>query len=318
MKTIRISQRFSRIALGFLLAGLLALPAVQADTRTDVREMTGEGYINWTEGMIYATGEAALNLKEKNRAVARVQAERAATVIAQRNLLEIFKGVRVESDTTVENFMLKSDRIKATVSGVVHGSRPVNVEEDPSGGSVKVTVAAPIWGNLASDLLDEIRAREETRSSGGIESQEQGLLSRLVRGIRRIAAWVSGTTRAQAATGKNTGLVIDATGTGIKPGLFPRIYDQEGNLVVGPNTIDPDVAVKQGIVGYAPSVEAAKNDLKRVGVTPMVSRGAVPVSERSGIDIQVKDLTLAKIKSALEDPNVLKQCRVTVAYKVTF
>ena len=316
MKTMRISQRLSRNTLGFLLAGLLALPAIQADTRTDVREMTGEGYINWTEGMIYATGEAALDLKEKSRAIARVQAERAATVIAQRNLLEIFKGVRVESDTTVENFMLKSDRIKATVTGVVHGSRPVHIEEDPGGGSVKVTIAAPIWGNLARDLLDEIRAREETRSSE-IESREKGLLSRLVRGIRRITAWIGG-TRAQAAAGKHTGLVVDATETGIKPGLFPRIYDQDGKLVVGPNTIDPEVAIKQGIVGYAPSVEAAENDLKRVGVTPMVSRGAVPVSERSGIDIQVKDLTLAKIKSALEDPNVLKQCRVTVAYKVTF
>ena len=308
------SRIIFRMSLIPLLAGLLALPGLRADTPKTVRETIGEGYIDWTEGKIYATGEAALNLNEKNRGIARVQAERAATVIAQRNMLEIFKGVRVESETTVENFMLKCDRIRATAQGIIRGSRPVKVEEDPSG-SVRVTIAAPIWGNLAKDLLESIKAGEgESRQ---LRSPREGILARLKRKIHTLIAWIGGNP-ARAAVGKNTGLVIDATHTDIKPGMFPRIYDKDGKLIIGPENANAEVVINEGMVGYASSVEAAKNDLKRVGVAPMVSRGTVPVSQRSGIDIKVKDLSLAKIKSALEDPNVLKQCRVTVAYKVTF
>ena len=312
MKTNKL--RLGILFLGLMLAGIIGLDRIKADDQATLREPVGEGWIDWTKGMIYARGEAALNAKETNRALARVQAERAATVIAQRNLLEIVKGVRVESETTVENFVLKSDRIKATVTGVVRGSSPVKVEEDPSG-SVRVTVAAPLWGDLSKSLLEEILPAP---SGGLLNSLTRPARLGLEKVIRTMVSWVSG-SRAQAAIPQSTGLIIDVTDTDIKPGLFPRIYDQEGHLIVGPSPDNQRIAANIGLVGYAPSVTVAtKDDLKRVGVLPLVSRGAVPVGQRAGIDITVKDLTMDKIKSALQDPNILKECKITVAYKVTF
>jgi len=312
MKTKKL--KLGILFLGLVLAGIIGLDRIKADDQATLREPVGEGWIDWTKGMIYARGEAALNAKETNRALARVQAERAATVIAQRNLLEIVKGVRVESETTVENFVLKSDRIKATVTGVVRGSSPVKVEEDPSG-SVRVTVAAPLWGDLSKSLLEEILPAP---SGGLLNSLTRPARLGLEKVIRTMVSWVSG-SRAQAAIPQSTGLIIDVTDTDIKPGLFPRIYDQEGHLIVGPSPDNQRIAANIGLVGYAPSVTVAtKDDLKRVGVLPLVSRGAVPVGQRAGIDITVKDLTMDKIKSALQDPNILKECKITVAYKVTF
>ena len=312
MKTNKL--RLKILFLGLMLAGIIGLDRIKADDQATLREPVGEGWIDWTKGMIYARGEAALNTKEANRALARVQAERAATVIAQRNLLEIVKGVRVESETTVENFVLKSDRIKATVSGMVRGSSPVKVEEDPSG-SVRVTVAAPLWGDLSKSLLEEILPAP---SVGLLNSLTRHARFGLEKVIRTMVSWVSG-SRAQAGVPQSTGLIIDVTDTDIKPGLFPRIYDQEGHLIVGPSPDNQRIAANIGLVGYAPSVTVAtKDDLKRVGVLPLVSRGAVPVGQRAGIDITVKDLTMDKIKSALQDPTILKECKITVAYKVTF
>jgi hypothetical protein len=300
--------------LSLVLAGVLGWGRIKADDQATLREPVGEGWIDWTRGMIYARGEAALNAKENNRALARVQAERAATVIAQRNLLEIIKGVRVESETTVETFVLKSDRIKATVTGVVRGASPVKVEEDPSG-SVRVTIAAPLWGDLSKSLLEEILPAP---SGGLLNSLTRHARLGLNKVIRSMASWVGG-SRAQAGIPQNTGLVIDVTDTDIKPGLFPKIYDQEGHLIVGPGPDNQRIAASIGLVGYAPSVAmASKDDLKRVGVLPLVSRGAVPVGQHAGIDITVKDLTLNRIRSALQDPNILKECKITVAYKVTF
>ena len=124
MKATKKLKGLARLFFSLVLVGILGLARIGAEDQSTLKEPVGEGWIDWTKGMIYARGEAALNAKETSRALARVQAERAATVIAQRNLLEIVKGVRVESETTVENFVLKSDRIKATVNGLVRLIEP--------------------------------------------------------------------------------------------------------------------------------------------------------------------------------------------------
>ena len=72
-------------------------------------------------------------------------ARRAAVVDAQRNLLESVKGVAVDSETTVENFMLKSDIIHTKVNGIITGARVVSEEMQPDG-VYKVTMAVPVYG----------------------------------------------------------------------------------------------------------------------------------------------------------------------------
>jgi hypothetical protein len=80
--------------------------------------------------------------------------ERAAFVVALRNLLETVKGVRVDSESTVENFMIKNDVIRAKVDGIVKGARTVKTQY-LSDGSVEVLVALSMKGEFLNAIVPE-------------------------------------------------------------------------------------------------------------------------------------------------------------------
>jgi hypothetical protein len=86
------------------------------------QEPVGEfGYIDWIGMKVAATGIGAPPPNAVNAAQARAMARRAAIVIAQRNLLEVVKGVHIDSRTRVENFMLQNDSIVTRVKGILKG-----------------------------------------------------------------------------------------------------------------------------------------------------------------------------------------------------
>jgi hypothetical protein len=138
-----------------LFAAILMLPASvfsQNGSPGDAVELVSSGAINWTVGVITATGIGVPPAQPANAAQARAMAERAAFVVALRNLLEIVKGVRVDSETVVENFMVKSDVIRTRVDGTVKGARIVKTQY-LSDGSVEVQVAMPLKGALLDALV---------------------------------------------------------------------------------------------------------------------------------------------------------------------
>ncbi|RKY71836.1 MAG: hypothetical protein DRQ14_06770, partial [Candidatus Latescibacterota bacterium] len=81
-----------------------------------------EGYVEWRTQVIRATGIAAPN-PSLPLAVQRPAMLEAAKQIALRNLLQIVKGVYINSETTVENAMLKSDVIRSKVEGYIRDFR---------------------------------------------------------------------------------------------------------------------------------------------------------------------------------------------------
>jgi hypothetical protein len=117
-------------------------------------ETTAAGVINWTVGEVYAKGIGAPPAFPGNAAQARAMAERAAYVVALRNLLETVKGVRVDAETVVENYMVKSDVIRTRVDGIVKGARIVNTQY-LSDGSVEVLVAMPMRGAFLNAIVPD-------------------------------------------------------------------------------------------------------------------------------------------------------------------
>jgi hypothetical protein len=126
----------------------------QTTNPSDAVETVGQGMINWTSGEVYATGIGAPPPNAVNPAQARAMAERAAQVVAYRNLLEIVKGVRVDSETVVENFMTKSDIIRTRVDGIIRGAMPVK-KQYMSDGSVEVTVVMRMKGDFLNAVVPE-------------------------------------------------------------------------------------------------------------------------------------------------------------------
>lgn len=188
-----------------------------------VIEPQGPGEINWTQQLIKAKGWGVIDTTLP-KAQAKLMATRAATVVAQRNLLEIIKGVRVVSETKVQDLMAKSDYVYTRIEGIVKGAQMVGepIEKD---GMIEVELVIGIYD-----------------SSGIAPPIQKGLEAELV----KLATL---TDKEKDDIKKITGLVIDATGTGLKPAIFPRILDENGNILFDPaQYYDPNDPTLQKLI----------------------------------------------------------------------
>ena len=110
--------------------------------------------INWTEGAAIAAG-AGIAKEGTPPSLSKMQACRAAVVDAQRNLVESLQGVRVEGITRIEDLMLESDVVQSSVEGTLKGAVMTERKPQPDG-TCEVTLRAPLAGNLASSVYDEV------------------------------------------------------------------------------------------------------------------------------------------------------------------
>jgi len=290
-------------------------------------EPKGAGGIDWSEGFVYATGRAVPPPEAASPAQARLMAERAAKVDAQRNLVEVLKGVRVASETTVRDFMQASDRIETSVSGVVKGAVPVETKYEDDG-SLSVRLKAPLWGNLSESVYDYLVKNPLPRKA---YPRREGFPS--VRDIIRHAMrnfWRPLTARADVPAakppapppvlpGSKTGIVLDFTDIQLKPEMYPAISDEKGVAIVQPKLMDRAVAIQQGPVAYARSVEEAKAE-GRSGKDPLVLKALNFVAgTEAGIKVQFADgMGVETARKALKDPSQVFKDGVTVAYRVTW
>ena len=207
----------------------------------DATEVVGPGTINWTTGMVTAVGGGAPPPNAIGSTQERAMTARAAFEVATRNLLETVKGIRVDSATLVENYMLKSDIVKTRVTGLVKGAQILKTDTHPDG-SVEITIGLSLRGELTDSMLPAAFGR-------------------------RFAASVS-TTGPVAAPGPIAsapmGVMIDARGLGLKPALVPRVMDEDGDEVYPRQFVARDRAVEEGVVAYPRDASTAAqtgNDL---------------------------------------------------------
>lgn len=91
------------------------------------------------EGYIQVTGISEEGQK-------RFAAIRAATVVAQRDLLEILEGLRLYGETHVRDGMLQSDQIRTSVEGFVRGAMKCGERYNESRGYAEVCMRVNIRG----------------------------------------------------------------------------------------------------------------------------------------------------------------------------
>ncbi|WP_245577118.1 hypothetical protein [Maridesulfovibrio zosterae] len=84
---------------------------------------------------------------ESEAGQSRYRAKRAAEVVAQRRLLEIFQGLRLSGETTVRDGMLSSDKIKTRVEGTLRGAVPCGETFDRTEGYARVCLRLNLHGN---------------------------------------------------------------------------------------------------------------------------------------------------------------------------
>ncbi len=95
--------------------------------------------MDWADAEITATGMSAPPADAISQAQARLMARRGAKVEALRNLAEEINGVRINSNTTVRNFLTRNDEVNAWTRTWIQGARVISENQLPDG-SWEVTV----------------------------------------------------------------------------------------------------------------------------------------------------------------------------------
>lgn len=205
-------------------------PAVQKATKPLI-EKSAKGSINWTQQFVEAKGTGIINTERwKNPAQARAAAQRAAVVEAQRNLLEVVKGVNVSSETEVKDLMLESDIIKTKVDGIVKGAQQIGdaVEKD---GAVVVTLRMPLYADngLAEAVYDAVpdAGKEESTKNENQDNQSKPDYSTSAK-----AGGAGGNANGPQSEDEKQIALNFLNTKKIDPQLFPVIYDDKGNVVL--------------------------------------------------------------------------------------
>lgn len=117
-----------------------------------------------------------------------------------------------------------------------------------------------------------------------------------------------------------SGILIDARGVlpvhgeytneKLNPCIFPKILDTEMSCIYEKNMVDPQVAIKNGIVVYSSTLEE-EGYREKIGVNPLriIARGVFGQNRTDPI-ISLEDS--AKILSRPENLNLLKEGRVVI------
>ena len=263
---------------GFILALLLSsLLFAQVSGGYDYVQQMPAGAIDWTRGVVKATGIGAPN-PDVPLAAQRAGALRAAKLDALRNILETIKGVYIDAETTIENAMTVSDVIKTKINGIVRNFTVTDIRY-MSDGSIEVDVEVPLTGEMINTLLP----------------QQVGMNSPLVQ---------------PQAGGIFTGLIIDARGFKVQPAMAPKIVTPDGVEVYGTGFVSREYAVEMGIAGYAKNIEQARND-DRVKPNPLIIK-AIGVTGPNKTDIIISPNDAMRLHQYRENLKFLEQCRVMI------
>ncbi len=306
----RIIQLFGffLIVLGILFCSQVSSYPQLISSVSDVVEKIGDsGKVNWTNGVVMAVGIGAPPANAVNAAQARAMAKRAALVVAQRNMLETLKGVRVDSETLVENFITTSDRIRTAIQGIIRGASEMKTQY-MSDGSAEVTIGVKLAGPLADELLPKPAGPPQPvvpPTPPAASSTPAVPSSSAAPTASRVAAVASGLSGPFS-----TGLVVDSRGLNVRPAMAPKILNEEGREVYGSVFVKREYAIRQGMAGYSKDLAAAQVNV-RVTNNPLTAKG-LRASGSSKTDVVISNADAVTIHSAASSSSFLSNCRVMI------
>ena len=325
MKNIKFSF------LGIFLVVVFLATSASGQGQREVTERLAQGEINWTQGKVTAKGSGVPS-PGVTPSQARIMAERAARADALRNLLESVKGVRVDAETTVEDYTTKSDRVMTRVSGIVIGAREVG-KRYLSDGAVEITMEINLTGELLAVMLQELpplnmplmptpslppiqKPAPPPKPSPVIPPVQKPSLppppveEKKVPAAPEVPAKVD--EKLDLKKLEYTGLIVDARKLNLRPALIPKILNQKGELVYSQQSLDQRDLIKMGLVGYAKDVDAAAKN-QRVTAEPYVIPGMNATGDKK-TDVIISDREAQIVLTTAPYTGYLKNGRVMIVY----
>jgi hypothetical protein len=247
--------------------------------------VTPNGQADWTAGIVTARGVGVPPKNSTSKIQEDEMARKAAWSVALRNLLEVVKGVYVDSTTTVNNYVTSNDEVRTKVEGFVKGAKVLNEERKPDG-SYETTVEMKLAGDFSNLLLpkSERKSTPLPKNPGPIDPGP--------------------------VTKKYTGLVVDARGIGARPALAPRILTEQGEEAYSVAYVKQREVAEQGIAVYVPDEPSAQAH-PRVTNTPLMIK-AVKAQGKQHTDLVIRTADAQTVHGIPEHFQFLKDAKVLI------
>jgi len=303
--------------LWFFLLLLISLSSAR-----DVVDEKGECAINWTRGEILCHGESEAG---QSRFAARLSAK----VIARRNLLEVVKGVRIDSETTVKDGMMQSDVIASRVEGVIRGtellSNKYDIKEKYAIATVRLRMGKDLLGALLSDPTKTSwneKIRKIWKSFSLIPSayaseyfpEEKKTIEKILKdlqehGEEKSRVYLEKVLK-ELEENRYTGVLIDVSEVpDFKKAMIVRLVNEDGSEIYPANLVSPKTLMKKNTsVGFVFGFDDARHN-KRVVDRPLeIKAKAVYKNKKSNIVLSRQQYK--KIQGL--EKNILKQAKVVL------
>ncbi len=286
----------------YLLSIVFLFPALgHSQQWQEIVEQLGKGNINWTKGVVQATGIGVPPERFYGKPQARPMALRAAQLDAYRNLLEITQGVRINSETTVKNYVTENDVIMSKVRGLVKGAHIVK-QDYMSDGTVEVILEMTLKGEFTRIILSrEIEQAVPARPYVAPPPAEKPTQD---------YSKIPPPAELKSLSKIYTGLIVNTKGLNTRPAMSPKIVDEDGKEVYGSAYVSREFAVQQGMSGYAKDIASAEKNT-RVTDNPFIVKG-LKTSGPGSSDIVISNADASVLRTVSENLSFLKKCRVMI------
>lgn len=264
-------------------------------------EVYDAGAINWSEGVLTATGIGLMPRDEPNRARAYLKARGYARLEALANLLMLIDRVQIDAQYMGADYIAQNEEIRASINGFIRGAQVLDERKIFLEGqeAVQVTVGTAMYGRRG---LSRLLLKPSVTPSAAVP--ESSLPRIELVGVNTPA---SGTPLVE---GNYTGLIIDARGLKVQPAMAPRILKADGTVLYGKGSVDIDRVIEKGMASYYRDMSAARADA-RAGSHPLVIR-PIGVYRRAvaTTDVVISDADAAKLLAEDARTRFLQEMKV--------
>jgi len=279
------------LVFGALILSMAMFPAIPMSRCLQPLE---NGYIDWTNGLVTATGHAAPEINTEGKAVSMPGSARACAI---RNLIAILRQIKISGNLTVGEYASTHDAILAGIEKIAQDARIRN-QLYTSALDVDVRVAVQLHGGFLQLVLpDHIRQIPRISSE-----PKQGAPDP-----------VNSIPPAAVGARPYTGLVVDARALNLEPVLYPTIVSEQGREIYSSVFVSREFAVQNGVCAYVCDMDQALGS-DRAGVNPLVVKALRKTGDKTGA-IVMRMADAKTLDRATERHTFLKECRVIVVVK---
>jgi hypothetical protein len=221
------------------------------------------GQIDWVAGYVSAKGEGTAT-PSGNKVKDQLRAVRAATILAQRALLETVKKLKIDSQTKVQNKMLQEDVINTRIEGTIQGAeivkQDVRWEGDTPIATVEVRICLSGLGGCKSEksLITALNLDQKSEQTNAPSLRLNDIVAKQETIAQRVQDIIYDSSRPV------TGIILNLQGLFFEKVILPVVITMgDGNkpfTVYSVKSVEPQIIRTHGVVRYADSIEQARQN----------------------------------------------------------